>query len=69
MKQLKHKSVKEECRFCSGKGWTLDKWATCPKCEGNGKVWCKVEEKNEIPPTLLDDMIANWEHDNLVKNG
>jgi len=28
-----------------------------------------VEESNKMPPTLLDDDIADWEHDNLVKNG
>lgn len=26
-------------------------------------------EENRMPPTILDDDIANWEHDNLVENG
>jgi len=27
------------------------------------------KDVNEIPETILDDDIANWEHDNLVENG
>lgn len=27
------------------------------------------KDVNKLPPMLLDDDIADWEHDNLVKNG
>lgn len=40
----------------------------CEKCEGTGFVLDKLYT-NEMPSMLLDDDIADWEHDNLVENG
>ena len=37
---MKYKVVKAKkirCKFCSGKGWTLDYWAICGKCNGSGE--------------------------------
>lgn len=54
----KHKSVKIEELNMSG----YHKGCNCGMCK-------EMEEniKNEMPPMLLDDMIADWEHGNLVK--
>lgn len=53
---LETKLPKERCEFCSGKGWTLDKWAKCPKCSGSGlspqkeepKCVCGCQDRNKV---------------------
>lgn len=46
--------VEEVCKFCSGRGWTLDKWTTCPKCNGTGKIKTIKHTNPECPCYMLD---------------
>ena len=65
---------KENCEECEGTG--LSEWRFGTAVEDIDKLYRKElfassdkKSVNEIPPMILDDDIADWEHDNLVKNG
>lgn len=54
------KIVKERCKFCSGKGWTFEIWASCPKCCGYGYDRIKLMDQFlRENPMITDDEVPD----------
>lgn len=78
--KLIRESLEAEGYSLSSDDWkpTVDKIDKLYRKEMKGEYnrgWVEAEDfidshsRKTLPPMILDDDIADWEHDNLVKNG